>query len=145
VYDQLLASITVRDNLTRGESLYLSEIRRVRLIVDAVDRGHSVLALFDEVFRGTNIMDATEATLLLVDGLSRAAHGTFFIASHLAEVARARTQARGVACWCMGIDMSGNTPQFTYRMERGISEVHLGMMLLDAEGVGPILRRLAAR
>jgi len=145
VYDQLLASITVRDNLARGESLYLSEIRRVRLIVDAVDRGHAVLALFDEVFRGTNIMDATDATVLLVDGLSRAAHGTFFIASHLAEVARARGQARGVTCWCMGIDTSGNTPQFTYRMERGISEVRLGMMLLDAEGVGQILRRLAVQ
>lgn len=144
VYDQLLASITVRDNLARGESLYLSEIRRVRLIVDAVDRGDAVLALFDEVFRGTNIMDATDATALLVDGLSRAVHGTFFIASHLAEVARARAHARGVTCWCMGIDMSSNSPQFTYRMERGISEVHLGMILLDAEGVGPILRRLAA-
>ncbi len=144
LYDQLLVSITVRDNLRRGESLYLAEVRRVRTIVEAVDRGDAVLALCDEVFRGTNIKDATQATGLLVDGLARAPSGTFVIASHLAEVAEARTTSAGVGCWCMEVESTG-VPTFSYRVGRGVSDVHLGMVLLDAEGVGPMLRRMATQ
>lgn len=144
LYDQLLVSITVRDNLRRGESLYLAEVRRVRTIVEAVDRGDAVLALCDEVFRGTNIKDATQATGLLVDGLARAPSGTFVIASHLAEVAEARATCAGVGCWCMEVE-STDVPTFSYRVRRGVSDVHLGMALLDAEGVGPMLRRMAAQ
>jgi DNA mismatch repair ATPase MutS len=145
LHDRLLVSITVRDNLQRGESLYLAEIRRVRAVVEAVDRGDAVFAIFDEVFRGTNIKDATQATTLLVDGLARAAHGTFVLASHLAEVAESRAGRPGVGCWCMDIDVTGGAPRFTYRVRRGVSDVHLGMVLLDAEGVGAMLRRMAAR
>lgn len=143
LFDTLMVSITVRDNLQRGESLYLAEIRRVRTIVEAVARGESVAAIFDEVFRGTNIADATQATALLVQGLAHAPHGTFVIASHLASVARNVTHDGGVACWCIQVDIAGPTPLFTHRVLRGVSDVHLGMILLDAEGVGPTLRRLA--
>lgn len=142
LHDQLLVSITARDNLRRGESLYLNEVRRVGRIVDAVDRGDAVLAICDEVFRGTNLADATEATSLLVNGLARAPVGTFIVASHLAEVARSHAASAGVACWCMDVS-SNEGPQFTYRARRGISDARLGMFLLDAEGVGPTLRRMA--
>jgi hypothetical protein len=146
LYDRLLASITARDNLARGESLYLAEIRRVKVIVDAVARGDAVLAIFDEVFRGTNVVDATEATGLLVDGLARASHGTFVIASHLAAVGDARIDAPGVATWCLEVLAdNGGAPRFTHRVRRGVSDVHLGMRLLDAEGVGGVLRGMIAR
>jgi len=142
LYDRLLVSITVRDSLARGESLYLAEIRRVKTIVQAAADGESVLAILDEVFRGTNVKDATAATSLLVDGLACAARGTFVIASHLSEVGEARTAHRGVACWCMVIEGDGDGYRFTYRAERGVSSVHLGMRLLDAEGVGGMLRSM---
>lgn len=144
LFDQLMVSITVRDSLQRGESLYLAEIRRVRAIIEAVERGDSVVAIFDEVFRGTNITDASQATSLLVDGLSQAVHGTFVIASHLADVGLSHAGRAGVACWCMEADVANGTPVFTHRVGRGVSDVQLGMILLDAEEVGPMLRRMAA-
>ncbi len=49
MHDRLIVSITVRDDLQRAESLYLAEIRRVRKIVDAVERGESVLAIGEGV------------------------------------------------------------------------------------------------
>lgn len=98
LHDRLIVSITVRDSLQRGESLDLAEIRRVRAVVEAVERGDAVVAIFDEVFRGTNIKDATQATSLLVDGLAKALHGTFVIASHFADVATTHEDRVGVAC-----------------------------------------------
>jgi DNA mismatch repair ATPase MutS len=125
--------------------LYLAEIRRVRAIVNAVERGEAVFAIFDEVFRGTNITDAIQATSLLVEGLARAANGTFILASHLADVATHFSAAAGVACWQMESDILDGAPVFTHRATRGVSRVQLGMTLLDAEGVGPALRRMAGR
>ena len=40
--------------VARGESLYLAEVRRVKSVVNAVADGAVVVALLDEVFRGTN-------------------------------------------------------------------------------------------
>lgn len=144
-YDHLFVSLQAHDDLQRGESLYLAEVRRVRTVVETVARGDCVLAVFDEVFRGTNVMDASEATGLLVDGLAGAPHGTFVIASHLAEVGAAREGQVGVSCWCMEAAVGDGEPTFFYRVSPGVSAVHLGMVLLDREGVGPLLRQLAGR
>ena len=144
LYDRLMVSITVRDNLQRGESAYPAEARRVRAVVKAMVSGDAIVVSVDEAFRRTNIKDATQATSLLVDGLATASHGTFVIASHVAGVAASRTDHGGVACWRMDVDVAGDTPVFTHRVSRGVSDVHHGMLLFNADGVGPMLRRMAA-
>ena len=145
LYDRLLVSFTARDSLRRGESLYLAEVRRVRKIVESVKSGDAVLAICDEVFRGTNVKDAIQATGLLVDGLARARVGTFVIASHLGSVAEPRKQCAGIACWYMDVEFTDGKPHFTFCLRRGVSETHLGMVLLDSEGVGPILREMITK
>jgi len=53
VVDRLMTSINAQDSLSRGESSYLAEVRRVREVVRAVASGETVIALLDEAFRGT--------------------------------------------------------------------------------------------
>ena len=141
--DRLISSLRVEDSITRGESLYLAEVRRVKAVVNAVASGNTVVALLDEVFRGTNVKDAVDATALMVDGLSRAPSGLFFVASHLAEVAERRPHREHVGLWCMQVDETGDTHAFTYALRRGVSDVRLGMRLLESEGVTGVLRALA--
>ena len=140
--DRLFSSLRVEDNLARGESLYLAEVRRVGAVVRAVSAEERVVALLDEAFRGTNVLDASEAMALLVDGLSAAPAGVFVMASHLAEVGHARVGARGVAVAHMAAESEAEGPRFTYRMRRGVSDVRLGMQLLEREGVAAELRAL---
>ncbi len=52
VFEREMVSLTVQHNLQRDESLRLTEVRRVRSIVEAEDRGQAVLAILDEVLRG---------------------------------------------------------------------------------------------
>lgn len=140
--ERFVVSIAVRDDLARRESLYLAEVRRVKRVVEAVTRGEAVFAIMDEVFRGTNIKDATAATSLLVDGLAAAPVGRFIIASHLAEVGAVREAMPGVRCAYMEAEVQGDAIRFSYALRPGVSDVHLGMRLLDAEGVGGMLRAL---
>lgn len=141
--DRLIASLSVDDSIARGESLYLAEVRRVKAVVNAVVDGAVVVALLDEVFRGTNAKDAIDATALLVDGLAQTPAGLFVIASHLVEVAEGRDRHAGIGLWCMAVDNAGGQHAFTYALRHGVSDVRLGMMLLESEGVAGALRRLA--
>ncbi len=141
--DRLMSSLTIEDNMLRGESLYLAEVRRVKAVVQAVAAKETVVALLDEVFRGTNVKDAADATALLLAGLARVPRGMFFVASHLVEVAERHRSTAGIGFWCMHVDSAGDQPTFTFALRRGVSDVRLGMRLLEREGVAALLRTLA--
>ena len=143
IVNRLMTAINAQDSLSRGESLYVAEVRRVREVVRAVASGETVIALLDEAFRGTNVMDALEAMGMLVDGLARAQTGLFVLASHLTEIARERFGHPHVSLWCMHVDAiddpSSEGVRFTYAFRRGVSDVRLGMRLLEREGVVTLL------
>ncbi|MCA9298499.1 MAG: hypothetical protein KDA28_05505, partial [Phycisphaerales bacterium] len=60
--DRLITGLAPEDNLRNGISFFLAEVRRVKEVVAAVARTERTVAIFDEVFRGTNVTDALEAT-----------------------------------------------------------------------------------
>lgn len=140
--DRLIASLGNEDNILRAESLYLAEVRRVKRVAAAVASGELVVALLDEVFRGTNVKDAADATTLLVSGLARSDFGLFAVSSHLIEVATEQQGKNGVGNWHMQVESHNDSHTFTYKLERGVSEVRLGMMLLEREGVVGLLERI---
>lgn len=142
ITDVLISSINVQDSIALGVSLYLAEVRRVKAVVAEVTTGKSVMALLDELFRGTNVKDAVDATNLLVSGLASAHHGLFVIASHLVEVADHNAARPHVGTWCMRTDDDVHGPLFAYTLQRGISRVRIGVALLEAEGVAAMLRAL---
>ena len=144
-FDVLLASLNVRDRLMNGQSFYLSEVRRIRDLVTELAATPRVFALLDEPFRGTNIPDATEATTLLVDGLCAQVASTVIVATHLATVVRSRAADPGLASYFLSATENESGPTFDYRLQHGISEQRLGMVLLEREGVTPALRSAIQR
>lgn len=144
-FDVLLASLNVRDRLMNGQSFYLSEVRRIRDLVNELEATPRVFALLDEPFRGTNIPDATEATTLLVDGLCAQVASTVIVATHLATVVRSRAADPGLASCFLSATEKESGPVFDYRLQHGISEQRLGMVLLEREGVTPALRSAIQR
>ncbi|MGV3709635.1 MAG: MutS-related protein [Gemmatimonas sp.] len=143
--DRVISSLRSEDSLSRGESTYLTEVRRVKSVVAAVASGETVVALLDEVFRGTNVHDASDATTALVRGLAHAASGVFAISSHLVEVADAIIDKSHVGFWHLEVSSSANGYLFTHRLVRGVSHVRLGMELLRREGVTDLLDQIAGR
>ncbi len=89
LFDRLFAAMHVRDSIQRGESFFLAEIRRIGVLATALEQGERTFAVVDEAFKGTNVSDARDATLLLVRGLAGCAASRFIVASHLTEAADA--------------------------------------------------------
>lgn len=144
VFDRLHAALTVRDSVVRGESYFLAEVRRVAGLVEPVAAGERVLALLDEMFKGTNVLDASDATALVCAGLASSPAGCFLVASHLSELAGVLSELPAIGMKQMEVMAGARGPEATYRVRDGVSRQRLGMRLLEREGVVNTLARLRA-
>jgi hypothetical protein len=86
-----------------------------------------MLAVLDEPFRGTNVHDATEASLGVISRLVAHPGALVFVATHLAEVATALRDDPRVQFLCFSADLAGDRPVFDYRLRDGVSTQRLGM------------------
>jgi len=55
-----------KDNMNRGYSHFYSEVRRVKEVAMKLKEKNRLLVIFDELFRGTNVKDAFDASLLII-------------------------------------------------------------------------------
>lgn len=74
------SSIHNSDSLLQGESLYISELRRARELLQQADPEWPTLFLVDEVFRGTNYLESVSAAASLLNKLADL--GTVIVSSH---------------------------------------------------------------
>jgi DNA mismatch repair protein MutS len=141
-FSRLVVAIRTEDSLRDGVSYFQAEARRVRGILDAVTTEGRCLVIVDELFRGTNVQDAREATAAVLRGFALARGSFFLVASHLPEVAE-ELGDRGLVLRRFEVQDGGGRFEFTYRLSVGLSNQRLGMEVLRREGVLEALERLA--
>ena len=71
ILDAIYSSLTPEENLRAGLSFFMAEVRRVREVAEGLASGQRALVVFDEVFRGTNVSDALDASRLVIRGFAR--------------------------------------------------------------------------
>ena len=133
--DCLFSGINTTDNLRLGESYFFGEVRRVREITAILNEGTRSLVLFDEMFKGTNLKDASDACLAVLSGFSACAHSVFIVASHIAELAQGLEALPDAVFRYFGGEVSEGDVRFDYRIHEGVSTQRLGMLILQREGV----------
>jgi DNA mismatch repair ATPase MutS len=137
----LFSGINTADDLRLGQSYFYREVRRVREAAEILADGTAAFVLFDEMFKGTNLKDASDACLAVLRGFAACQNSAFLVASHLAELATGIEALPGATFLHVGAQIRGDEPAFDYRVRAGVSEQRLGMLILEREGV---LERLAA-
>jgi DNA mismatch repair ATPase MutS len=143
VVGTVFSSIDISDNLSAGESFYLAEVRRIRALATALGEHRSALAVIDEPFRGTNVHDATEATLAMLTRLAALPIGLVLVASHVSEVVSAIRDDPRILLIHFSADITDDGPRFDYKLRDGVSTQRLGMTLLKQERVIELLEHLA--
>ncbi len=138
-FDCLFSGIDTEDNLRLGQSYFFREVRRVREAAEILSRGASAFMIFDELFRGTNLKDASDACLALLSGFAASRGSAFLVASHLAELAEPLQRLSGARFLQVGAELRDGVPAFDYRVSPGVSEQRLGMLILERERVLALL------
>lgn len=139
VKDGIYTSINVPDNLNMGYSHFYAEVLRVKNVAEQVSGGKSLVVIFDELFKGTNVKDAYDATLAVTAAFSDYDNCLFIISTHIIEAGEVLKQQSNIQMLYLPTIMNGNIPTYPYLLEAGISSDRHGMMIIENEGILELL------
>ncbi len=141
VKDGIYSSINVPDNLNMGYSHFYAEVLRVKKIAEEVSELKDLVVIFDELFKGTNVKDAYDATLAVTQAFAENRNCFFIISTHIVEVGEALMEKCGnIQFVYLPTVMEGNIPRYTYKLQKGITTDRQGMMIIENEGILEILK-----
>ncbi|WP_346318433.1 DNA mismatch repair protein [Chitinophaga sp. YIM B06452] len=140
VLDGIYTTINLPDNLGMGASHFYAEVLRVKKMAKELSQGKDLFIVFDELFRGTNVKDAYEATIAITKGFAGKRSSLFVISTHIIEAGEVLKQAcPNVRFIYLPTRMNGNHPVYTYTLENGITDDRHGMIIINNEGILGIL------
>lgn len=141
VMDGLYSSINVADDLNMGYSHFYAEVLRVKKVAEEVGQQKNLMVLFDELFKGTNVKDAYDATLAVTESLSNYRNCFFIISTHIIEVGEALQNSNNNLQFAyLPTIMDGNRPTYPYSLKTGITRDKQGMMIIENEGILEMLK-----
>lgn len=135
VLDGLYTTVNLPDNLGIGASHFYAEVLRVKKMATELSQGKSLFILFDELFRGTNVKDAHEATVAVTKGFSGKRNSLFIISSHIVEAGELLKEKSNIGFLYLPTRMKGTVPEYTYTLEAGITDDRHGMIIINNEGI----------
>jgi len=135
----ILSSINTVDSVTLGYSYFYSEVLRVKKAAQFVRDTPRVLLIMDELFKGTNIKDAYDGSLMVIKGLAQNPNCLVVISSHLLELAEDLKPLPTVSFSCFSSTLVDGKPRFDYRIHEGVSSERIGLLILKNEGVDKLL------
>jgi len=135
VKEGIYTSINVPDDLNMGYSHFYAEVLRVKKVAEEVSSGRSLIVIFDELFKGTNVKDAYDATLAVTAAYSEYRNCMFIISTHIIEAGEVLKHQDNLQMLYLPTIMNGNVPTYPYKLEPGISSDRHGMMIIENEGI----------
>lgn len=135
VQDGIYTSINVPDNLNMGYSHFYAEVLRVKKVAEEVAREKSLVVIFDELFKGTNVKDAYDATVAVTEGFSAHRNCSYIISTHIIEAAEALKKCSNFQFVYLPTIMEGTIPKYTYRLQEGVTADRHGKMIIDNERI----------
>ncbi|QHS58401.1 MutS-related protein [Chitinophaga agri] len=134
--DGIYSSVNVPDDLNKGYSHFYAEVLRVKKVAEEVATGKSLFIIFDELFKGTNVKDAYDATLAVTEAFTNFTNCFFIISTHIFEVGHALNNGGSqISFEFLPTIMQNNVPQYTYKLQKGITTDRQGMIIIENEGI----------
>lgn len=137
-YDQVLVAINVTDDLKNGFSHFMQEIVHLKTTALQAREGQRCFAIFDEIFRGTNIDDAMEVTFTTIKGLSQFKQCHFIISTHLYQL-KSQLPWEVYEPYQLQAGIEEGVPVNYYQLDRGWSELKFGRVIFEKEGLSELL------
>lgn len=141
-FQSILVAINLRDSLKEGYSHFMVELQHLKHVLHAAEGTNRTFAIFDELFRGTNVDDALDLTKATICGLARFPHSYFFVSTHLLHLQEQLPSASGIRAYYIECVLHAGAPIFTYRLQTGWSHLKIGRLLFEQQGLPKLLKPL---
>ena len=141
-FTTISVAINLTDSIVSGYSHFMSEIMTLKNVLMEAQTNARCFAVFDELFRGTNIEDALEISTATIRGLTNFPNSFFFISTHLHQLKEMEEiKSNKIATCFIDCKLTDNIPAFTYQLKEGWSDLKLGRILFEKEGLNSMLKR----
>jgi len=142
IFSGLYSTINLSDNIVQGYSYYYSEVKRVKEIALMIKEKKRVFVIFDELFRGTNVKDAYDATLMITAGFTKLKNSLFFVSTHIVEVCQELEKLNTITFKQLDSILEDGKPIYSYKLKNGISSERLGLTIVKNEKIMEIIEEI---
>ena len=104
-----------------------------------VNQSKNVFVIFDELFRGTTVKDAYDASLAIISAFADVKSCFFVISTHIVEVAHQLNKNKSISFKYMETTFANGHPSNSYQLKEGITEERLGMWIVNNEKILEII------
>jgi DNA mismatch repair protein MutS len=134
VVDRILSRVGASDNLARGESTFMVEMRETAGILrDATRRS---LVILDEIGRGTSTYDGLAIAWAVAEHLHDTIGCRALFATHYHELTDLAKQASGIANYAVSAREHGDDVVFLHKLTPGPASRSYGIAVARLAGIG---------
>lgn len=139
-FSSIAVAINLHDDLRTGYSHFMTEIQNLKSVVQQAQTSNC-FAVFDELFRGTNVDDALDITQTTLRGLAQFRGSFFFVSTHLMHLQGLLTDVGStMKNYYVDCRLEQEVPRFSYLLREGWSTLKIGRILFEKEGLGELLK-----
>lgn len=139
---QVYTSMRTQDALHESTSSFYAELKRLKVIIEAVDSGKAQhpdqrqpFFLLDEILKGTNSKDRHTGSKALIHQLIQS-KGSGLIATHDLELGAMEAQYGGaIENLCMEVEVENDELVFDYKLKKGVSKSFNATHLMRNMGI----------
>lgn len=131
---KIYTCMRTEDNLEESISSFYAEILRIKLVIEAAERGDNVFFLLDEIFKGTNSADRHLGAKVLVEQLVKA-NGIGLVSTHDLELCDLEKTKQWLVNYNFQEYYEDNNIKFDYLLRRGRSTTRNAKHLMKLAGI----------
>lgn len=140
IFDGLFTTINLSDNINHGLSHFYSEVKRVKEVASEIKNDKNLVVIFDELFRGTNVKDASAASSMIISAIAQQPGSVYIISSHIMEIAQELEKQKNIFFKCFDVRVINDEAIYTYKLVDGVSKDSLGLHIVIKEQIVELLK-----
>ena len=132
---ELYTSMRTSDSLSRNESYFYAELKRLKNLIERLAEGKQVFIILDEILKGTNTTDKQKGSVALL-GQMISLGSTGIVATHDLSLASLEKAYPGrIENKCFEVEIEGDRIFFDYRLRDGVTRKMNALVLMKQMGL----------
>ncbi|MDA3880148.1 MAG: hypothetical protein PF436_07165 [Prolixibacteraceae bacterium] len=120
---EVFSNMRTTDSLFDDESYFFAELKRIKAILDEMDKGRELFIILDELLKGTNSVDKLNGSQKLVRRLITQKAKVIIATHDLKLTDMEKNYPEVIRNMCFEIEIINNEMFFDYRLRNGVTSV----------------------
>jgi Flp pilus assembly protein TadB len=132
---KLVTNLRTADSLNDNESYFFAELKRLKMIIDRLNSGETLLIILDEILKGTNSIDKQKGSLALIKQLI-SLNSNGIIATHDLVLGVLENEfPQSVKNYRFEADIPDDNLTFSYKIQEGVAKNMNATFLMRKMGI----------